>query len=413
MKGGNMKIRNKAILIILILTCILLITYFIKFSENPGEVKVNDQTNTNGITDSEIIIGSSSALTGHAGFLGAQYINGSLAYINEINSQGGIHGRKIKLIAYDDQYDPVKTVANTQRLILDDKVFILFDYVGTPTSIRIIDMVEEAKVPLLGLFTGAEELRTPFRPHIFNVRASYYQETEVAVDHFVKKYGFSKFAVFYQDDAFGMAGLEGVEIALNKYGLKPVSTGTYVRGTEDVEKALSAIRGSAPEAVVMIGTYTPLAKLIKLYKAEGYDPYFHSVSFVGADAFVSELSLKGINTSDRIIVTQVIPDPYEISAIYLETVHDYRVLNAKYFPEDTPNYVGLEGYVNAVILVKVLNNAGRDLTREKFIKTIESLSNYSVGIGNPATYGPDDHQAFDRVYLSRLNNSRFLLFESD
>jgi len=408
-----MKISNKTILIILILTSILLITYFIQFSENPGEFKVNNQTNTNGITDSEIIIGSSSALTGHAGFLGTKYVHGSLAYINEINSKGGIQGRKIKLIAYDDQYDPVKTVANTQRLILDDKVFILFDYVGTPTSVRIIDIVEEAKIPLLGLFTGAEELRKPFRPHIFNVRASYYQETEAVVNHFVKKFGFRKIAVFYQDDAFGMAGLKGVEIALNKYDLKPVDTGTYVRGTEDVEKALSAIRGSAPEAVVMIGTYTPLAKFIKLYKTEGYDPYFHSVSFVGADAFASELSLKGINTSDRIIVTQVVPDPYETSAIYLKTVHDYRILTAKYFPEDTPNYVGLEGYVNAVILVKLLNDAGRDLTREKFIKTIESLNNYSAGVGIPATYGQDDHQAFDRVYLSYLNNSRFLLFESD
>ncbi len=408
-----MKISYKSTLIILVLIFILVITYFIQFSENPGEVKVNNQTNTKGITDSEIIIGSSSALTGHAGFLGTQYVHGSQAYINEINSHGGIQGRKIKLIAYDDQYDPAKTVANTQRLILDDKVFILFDYVGTPTSVRIIDMVEEAKVPLLGLFTGAEELRTPFRPHIFNVRASYYEETEAAVDHFVKKYGFRKIAVFYQDDAFGMAGLKGVEIALNKYGLKPVATGTYIRGTEDVEEALPAIRGSTPEAVVMIGTYTPLAKFIKLYKTEGYDPYFHSVSFVGADAFASELSIKGINTSDRIIVTQVVPDPYEKSAIYLDIVHNYRILTAKYFPEDTPNYVGLEGFVNAVIMVKVLNDSGRDLNREKFVKSIESLSSYSVGIGIPATYGRDDHQAFDRVYLSRLNNSRFLLFESD
>ncbi len=163
----------------------------------------------------------------------------------------------------------------------------------------------------------------------------------------------------------------------------------------------------------MIGTYTPLAKFIKLYKAEGYDPYFHSVSFVAADAFASELSLKGINNSDRIIVSQVVPDPYETSAIYLKTVHDYRILTAKYYPEDTPNYVGLEGYVNAVILVKVLNDAGRDLTREKFVTTIESLNNYSVRVGIPATYGHDDHEAFDRVYLSNLNNNRFKLFESD
>ncbi len=411
--GGNMKLNNKVISIILIFVFILIILYFIQFLEKPGEVKHNDQSNTNGVTDSEILIGSSSALTGHTGFLGAQYIHGSLTLINDINAGGGIHGRKIRLIAYDDRYDPATTVANTQKLILEDKVFILFDYVGTPTGVRIIDMIEEAKVPLLGLFTGAEEFRTPFRPYIFNVRASYYHETGGAVDYFVNKYGFRKIAVFYQDDAFGLSGLKGVEIALNKYGLKPVATGTYVRGTEDVESALETIRKSNPEAIVMIGTYTPLAKFVKIYKEMGYDPYFHSVSFVGADAFAAELSGYGINTSEKIIVTQVVPDPYETSAIYLKIVNNYRHLTAKYFPEDTPNYVGLEGYVNAEILVKVLNDSGRELSREKFIKTIESMKYYSAGIGIPVTYGTDDHQAFDRVYLSSLNNRRFLLFESD
>jgi ABC-type branched-subunit amino acid transport system substrate-binding protein len=405
-----MRKNNNLLLIILIFSSLLIIGCLTKVSENPTQV--TDSFGTNGITDSEIIIGSSSALTGHASFLGTQYIHGSQAYINEINVKGGINGRKIRLITYDDRYDPAQTVANTQKLILEDKVFILFDYVGTPTSVKIIDMVEEAKVPVMGLFTGAEELRTPFRPYIFNVRASYYQETNAAVDYFVKKFGFKKIAVFYQDDAFGMAGLKGVELALNKYNLKPVATGTYVRGTEDVESALKSIMSSNPEAIVMIGTYTPLAKFVKLYKEQGYDPYFHSVSFVGADAFALELSARGINNSDKIIVTQVVPDPYETSAIYLKTVNNYRELTAKYFPEDEPNYVGLEGYVNAVILVKVLNDAGRDLNRDKFIRTIESLKDYSVRIGIPANYGPNDHQAFDRVYFSHLNNGRFILFKS-
>jgi branched-chain amino acid transport system substrate-binding protein len=381
------------------------------------EIEKKDQVNkgiTNGITDSEIIIGSSTALTGHAGFLGTQYIHGSLAYINEINSQGGVHGRKIRLITYDDQYNPDKTVTNTQKLILEDKVFILFDYVGTPTSVRIIDMVQEAKVPVLGLFTGAEELRTPFRPYIFNVRASYYQETDIVVDYFVEKLGFKKIAVFYQDDAFGMSGLKGVEIALNKYGMMPIATGTYVRGSEDVENALVTIKSSNPEAIVMIGTYTPLAKFVKRYKEQGHDPYFHSVSFVGADAFALELSSQWIKTSDKIIVTQVVPDPYETSAIYPQTtIKNYRNYTAKYFPEDIPDYVGLEGYINAKVLVRALNEAGRDLNRDKFIETIESLNHYSIGIGIPVQYGPDDHQAFDRVYFSRLNNGRFVLFEID
>lgn len=405
-----MRINNNILFIVLIFISILIMGCLNE------DIDKSDQVNkgiTNGITDSEIIIGSSSALTGHTGFLGTQYIRGSLAYINEINDNGGVYGRKIKLISYDDQYDPVKTVTNTQKLIFEDKVFILFDYVGTPTSVRIINIVQEAKIPVLGLFTGAEELRTPFRPYIFNVRASYYQETDAAVDYFVEKLDFKKIAVFYQDDAFGMSGLKGVEIALNKYGMMPIATGTYVRGSEDVENALVTIRNANPEAIVMIGTYTPLAKFVKLYKEQGYHPYFHSVSFVGADAFALELSSMGIREQDKIIVTQVVPDPYETSATYLQTVKDYRDHTAKYFPEDMPNYVGLEGYVNAKVLVRALNEAGRDLNRDKFIEAIESMNNYSIGIGIPAQYGPDDHQAFDRVYFSRLNNGRFLLFEID
>jgi len=408
------KYLNKGFFLAILIFIAIAFVIYLNLNKAPEKAnKANAQGNTNGITDTEIIIGSSSALTGHASFLGTQYTHGSLAYINEINAKGGIHGRKIKLITYDDQYDPAKTVANTQKLILEDKVFILFDYVGTPTSVKIIDMVDEANVPLLGLFTGAEELRTPFRPYIFNIRASYYQETEAAVDYFVKKLNFKKIAVFYQDDAFGLAGLRGVEIALNKYKLKPIATGTYVRGTEDVEKGWKIINGPHPEVIIMIGTYSPLAKYVKLCKEQGHSHYFHSVSFVGADAFALELSKSGINTSEKIIVTQVVPDPYEKSEVYLTAVNNYRHLSAKYFPEDKPNYVGLEGYINALILVEVLNEAGKELNRDKFIRTIESLKAYSVGIGMPATYGHNNHQAFNRVYFSHLSNKKFLLFDPE
>ena len=406
-----MEKNTKVSLIILILTSILITGCLNKAPEKRTEV--NEQINTSGVTDSEILIGSSSPLTGQAGFLGTQYIHGSLALINDTNAQGGINGRKIRLIVYDDQYDAVKTVANTQKLILDDKVFALFDYVGTPTTTKMIDMAEEAKVPLIGIFSGAEELRTPLRPYVFNVRASYYQETEVAVDYFVKKLGFKRIAVFYQNDAFGLAGLKGVEIALNKYNLKPIATATYISATEDLESAQRTIKESDPEAIAIIGTYQPVSKFIKLYKDKGYDPYFYSVSFVGADALAAELSGEGINTSDKIIVTQVVPDPYETSAIYLRTVKNYRLQTAKYFPEDKPNYVGLEGYLNALILVKVLNDTGRDLNRDTFIKSIESLRDYSAGIGFPGNYGQHNHQAFNKVFLSRLDNGRFLLFELD
>jgi len=200
-----------------------------------------------GVSDSEIVIGSTAALSGHASFLGTQTVHGSLAYIEEVNANGGVHGRQIRLISYDDQYDPPKTVANTQKLISEDGVFALFDYVGTPTSVKIIDFVHQAEVPILGFFTGAEALRTPFRPYIFNVRDSYYNEAEGVTAYFVDKLGLKKIAVMYQEDAFGTAVLSGVQLAMERRNMELVATDTFVRGTMDVEKAMETIKKSGAE----------------------------------------------------------------------------------------------------------------------------------------------------------------------
>ena len=196
-------------------------------------VACDEQKNSSaapGISENSILIGSSSALDGHAAFLGSQYTLGSKAWFNEVNTSGGIHGRSIEFITYDDGYDPDRTVSNTNKLISDDKVFMLFDYVGTPTSVRIIDIVHDAGIPAFGFFTGAEALRTPYRPNIFHVRASYYDEAEGAVEHFVDHLGFSKIAVMYQNDAFGLAVLTGVQLALRKRNLEITATDTFVNG---------------------------------------------------------------------------------------------------------------------------------------------------------------------------------------
>jgi len=184
-----------------------------------------------GVSDSEILIGSSLAIGGHAGYLGTQTLHGALAYLNYINEKGGIHGRRIKVISYDDGYDPPRCLANTRKLIIQDKVFALFCYVGTPTTVKIIPVVEEAKIPLLGMFTGANALRDPFKRYIINVRVSYYQETGAVVKHFVEDLDLKKIAVFYQYDAYGFDGLKGTELALKEYNLTPVATGMYIRGT--------------------------------------------------------------------------------------------------------------------------------------------------------------------------------------
>jgi branched-chain amino acid transport system substrate-binding protein len=358
-----------------------------------------------GITQDQVLVGSSLALGGHAGYLGTQTLHGALAYIRHINDQGGIHGRKIKVLAYDDGYDPPRCVTNTQKLIIEDKVFALFCYVGTPTTVKILPLVDEARIPVVGMFTGANALREPHNRYLINVRASYYQETGAAVKHLVEELKLEKIAVFYQYDAYGFDGLKGTEIALRPYGLVPVATGTYIRGTLDVEDGLRKIMTAEAQAVVMIGTYEPCAKFIHLARDKGFSPVFYNVSFVGADELARLLG----DVDAKIVVTQVVPPP-EMSADSqaLWGTREYIELLSRYYPSDRPNFVSLEGYINAKVLVEGLKRAGRELNRETFIDAIESIQNLDLGIANLLSFSPHDHQGLERVYFTYLRDGKFV-----
>jgi len=362
-------------------------------------------TQSLGISDGEILVGSSLALGGHAGYLGTQTLHGALAYIQHVNQQGGIHGRRIKVIAYDDGYDPPRCVTNTQKLIVQDKVFALFCYVGTPTTLKILPLVEEARIPVVGMFTGANALRDPLNRYLINVRASYYQETGAAVSHLVESMKLKRIAVFYQYDASGFDGLKGTEIALRPYGMVPVATGTYIRGTLDVEEGLRKIMDARAEAVVMIGTYEPCAKFIRLAREKRFSPVFYNVSFVGADELARLLG----RIDEKIIVTQVVPPP-EVSDSnkQLWGAREYVSLLKRYYPSDQPNFVSLEGYVNAKVLVEGLERAGRELNRERFINAIESIQELDLGIANLLSFSHRDHQGLERVYFTHLQDGKFV-----
>lgn len=365
---------------------------------------------TPGVTATEIRVGSSLALSGHASFLGRQTLAGAAAYLRFVNERGGVHGRKITLLAEDDGYDPPRCVANTQKLIVDEKVFALFSYVGTPTTIKIIPLLEEARVPLVGAFTGANALRDPFQRFVINIRASYYQETRDAVKHLVEDLGLDRIAVFYQYDAYGFDGLKGAELALKDRGLAPVARGTYIRGTLDVEEALAKIAGSGAQAVVMIGTYAPCAKFIQSAARGGFTPVFYAVSFVGAGEMARIL---GPEDQSLLIMSEVVPPPDlpETRAL-LWGVAEYRDLLARYAPGEQPDTVGLEGFVNAKILVEGLRRAGPELTREKFIAAIESIRDYSLGIANTVNFSPQNHQGLERVYFTRMTGGKFVLINN-
>ena len=360
-----------------------------------------------GVSETEILIGSSLALEGHAGYLGTQILHGAMSYIRHVNAGGGVHGRRIKVIAYDDGYDPPRCLYNTQRLLIEDQVFALFCYVGTPTTVKIIPLVSEARIPLVGMFTGANALREPVNRYLINIRASYYQETGAMVRYLVEDAGIKRIGVFYQYDTYGFDGLRGTELALRRYNLFPVATGTYIRGTLAVEEGLQRIMDAQAEAVIMIGTYEPCAKFIRQAKTRGYHPVFSNVSFVGADELARILG----DQAEGVIVTQVVPLPNtNADGGNLWGIEEYTRLLQKFYPQDIPNFVSLEGYLNARVLVEGLRRAGPDLTRERFITALKSVRTYDLGIDNALSLSAQDHQGLDRVYFTHFKDGRFILF---
>ena len=387
--------------------CCIVIAIFFSACTPDQQSSITPENRT-GIRPGEILIGSSLALGGHAGYLGTQMLQGAMSYIQYLNENGGIFDRKIKIVALDDQYDPTLCLYNTQRLILEHQVFALFCYVGTPTTVRIIPLINEARIPLVGMFTGANRLRRPVNRYLINIRASYYKETQAAVDLIVNKRNLDKVAVFYQYDEYGFDGLRGTEIALKKYGLIPVAKGSYIRGTLDVETGLEKIIASNAQAVVMIGTYDSCAKFINLAKDRNFSALFQNVSFVGSKELARRLGPNG----EGVLVTQVVPPPnFDHGAVPLPGVKEYMSLLNTYYPDSKPSFVGLEGYLNAKILAEGLGRAGKDITREKFIQAIESIDQYDLGIKNPLSFGKDDYQGLDNVYYTMIKNGDLVLIK--
>ena len=346
-----------------------------------------------GVTDKEIVIGMSNVLTGPTSALGNGIKNGSSVYINKINAQGGINGRKIRLISYDDGYEPDKAAANTKKLIEEDKVFALFGYVGTPTSSAVIPIFSKAGVPYIAPFTGAEILRNPVNKNLFNVRASYFDETEAMVEHLTTDLGIRKIGVFVQADAYGDAGRAGVMRALMKRKMTLVGDGKYPRNTVEIEEGLEALKKAAHEAVILVGAYKPCAAFIKKAKSQGFMPRFLNVSFVGTDALISELGSDG----EGVIVTQVVPNPRDSSLpIVKQYAADMKAADQAYL-----NFTILEGYIDAVVLVEALKKTP-SLTRSGFVATMEGLK-VNVG-GLEASFSAANHQALKEVFLTRITN---------
>lgn len=359
---------------------------------------------TPGVSDGEILIGSCSALEGPSRFLGTETVTGARAYFSLVNEEGGVHGRKLKLISADDSYDPAKTQACFDRL-MSEKVFALGFFVGTPTAVKYVPMADSAKIPLVGLFTGAQTLYTPLRHWIVNVRASYFDETSEQVDGLWKTLGFKKIGVIYPEDAFGTAVLEGVKNALKEHGGEPAAVASYQRQTAQAGGAIDTVRAANPDAVVVVGPANTVAPILKQAHAKSWKPLFLTVSFVGTDELIAEAG----PDAEGMVITQVVP-PYYMTE--QKSVALYRRALGKYFPTAQPNFVSLEGFVDAMVLVEGLKRAGKDLTREGLIRAIESIHDYDLGLGPQLklSYSAKEHKGFDHVLPTVVRGGRAVPF---
>lgn len=373
--------------------------------QGPGTPEETPATpRAGGVFDASVLFGQSAAFSGPAQELGKNMRLGIEAAFAEANRDGGVAGRRIDLVTLDDAYEPEAAVTNTQQLIESDDVFALIGEVGTPTSRSATPVAAEARVPFIAPFTGAAFLRDPSWSNIINLRASYNQETEEIVARLIADRGIDRIAVLFQDDSFGRAGYRGVLQALDRRQMEPVAIGLYPRNTTAVRTALLDLQQGEPEAVVLVGAYQPVASLISWASRLGEDWTFVTISFVGSNALAEELGPAG----DGVFVTQVVPFPTDDS---LPVVASYlRALEA-HSPEAVPGFVSLEGYLAGRMAIVGLRRCGRDLTRTCFLDAI--LRGEPIDIdGLRLTFGDDDNQGSDTVFLSVIEDGRYVPADS-
>jgi ABC-type branched-subunit amino acid transport system substrate-binding protein len=361
-----------------------------------------------GVTDSEIRFGISAPFTGPAKELGQNMKLGIEAAFNVANANGGVYGRQLRLVSVDDGYEPSRTAAAMKQLYEGDQVFGLIGNVGTPTAVVALPYALNHKMLFFGAFTGAGLLRSdPPDRYVFNYRASYAEETFAVVNYLVKVRHLSpeQIAVFAQQDAYGDAGFAGVEKAIR--ALRGGNDGTilrlnYQRNTLDVEDAVNQLqqkRRVPIKAVIMVPTYRAAARFIEKTRDLYPDMIYTSVSFVGSTALADELMLLGKRYATGVIVTQVVPAVDGHSSLVL----DYKSALAKYAPGVTPDYVSLEGFIDANVLIAALQRNGAQLDTERLVATFESMRDLDIGLGTPVGFTRSEHQGVHKVWGTQLD----------
>jgi ABC-type branched-subunit amino acid transport system substrate-binding protein len=361
-----------------------------------------------GVTDKEIRFGIAAPFSGASRELGRQMKLGIDTAFDRVNDTGGVNGRMLRLLAADDGYEPSRTLDAMKTLWDKDQVFGFVGNVGTPTAAVAVPFALERRALFFGAFTGANILRNdPPDRYVFNYRASYAEETDAVVHYLIKikKLQPRQIAVFAQQDAYGDAGFAGVAKAFRTLGINDGSILRlgYKRNTVDVDDAVSTLKAQKLQirAVVMVAAYRAAAKFIERTRDSYPGMIYSNVSFVGSTALADELMLLGPRYANGVIVTQVVPAVGGYSSAVLE----YKNALAKYFPGEAPDYVSLEGYIAANVLIQAIRQTGPELNTEKLIDRLEAMRNIDLGLGTPLNFGRAEHQASHKIWGTAIDES--------
>ena len=379
-----------------------------------------------GVTENEIILGVSAAFSGPSRGLGIELYRGASAYFEHVNRGGGIANRRIALKIYDDGYQPDPAVNNTMKLMLEDQVFLLFGYVGTPTVTRVLPILkkfQDRNIYMFFPFTGAQPQREPpYGDFAFNLRASYLQETAGLVENFVRV-GRWRIAVFYQADAYGRSGWSGVRAALARHGERIVGEATYRRGaqfTGTMRRQVEILQASQPDAVICVGAYAACAAFARDAVDLGLRVPIANLSFVGSENLLGLLT-EGRDDAERytdlLVNSQVVPS-YEDTSI--PAVKEYRDFMQRYDPQApeelmkepyTPfpySFVSLEGFLDAKLLAEVLRRLGETPSRGDLQRAVLTVKDFDIGIDERVSFTEDRRQGLQQVYYTVVDQGRFV-----
>ena len=362
-----------------------------------------------GVTDTEIRFGLAAPFSGPAKEMGHQLKLGIETAFAAANESGRIGGRQLKLVTADDGYEPTRTLNAMKELYEKEQVFGFVDNYGSPTALISVPYALEHHAIYFGAFTGANSLRhDPPDRYVFNYRAGYAEEADAVVRYLVKvrRLRPEEIAVLTQQDAYGDAGMDGVAKAVRALrggNAAPILRMTYSRNTVNVDDAIALLRRQKTpiKAVVLVATYRPAAKFIEKTRDTYPDMIYATISGVGSTGLADELKLLGSRYADGVIVTQVVPavDSYaSVSLLYKRAL-------AKYFPGEAPDYVSLESYLTANVLIEGLRRAGPQLDTEALVDTLEGMHDLDMGLGPRVTFGPAEHQAVHKVWGTQLDQN--------